>query len=111
MDINNLLKSLRVQKLAFKDVLSFIEQHYLCKTSAFRNGLQNNKENENQGSARVLYFAKLNNLSQEDTLLLFAEHYAAVLQTPDGTDHQNIRQFQLNGWESVYFEDEVLVAK
>ena len=56
-------------------------------------------------------YAKLNNLSQEDTLKLFAEHYNAVLETPNGTDHNNIRQFMENGWNGVTFENDVLTAK
>jgi HopJ type III effector protein len=42
---------------------------------------------------------------------LFAEHYQAVLKTPDGTDHQNIRQFMLHGWEGIVFEGHALIAK
>jgi HopJ type III effector protein. len=34
-------------------------------------------------------------------LSLFAEHYAAVLATPEATDHQNIRQFMQNGWDGI----------
>lgn len=111
MDTIKLLKLLRSKEIVFKDVLAFIDSSYECKTSAFKNGLQNNAENENQGSARVLYFAKINNLSKEDTLELFAEHYNSVLANPDGNDHQNIRQFQINGWNTVSFEQEVLTAK
>ena len=55
-------------------------------------------------------FAKLNSLSQEQTLALFAEHYAAVLATPEGTDHQNIRQFMQHGWDEVQFQAEALQA-
>ncbi|HAD80214.1 MAG TPA: HopJ type III effector protein, partial [Flavobacteriaceae bacterium] len=44
-------------------------------------------------------------------LKLFAEHYQAVLETPEGTDHNNIRQFMQNGWDGVKFENEVLTKK
>lgn len=111
MNTNNLLQLLKSKEIIFKDVLAHIDDLYTYKTSAFKNGLQNNEENENQGSARVLFFAQLNNLSKEDTLLLFAEHYDAVLNSPDGTDHQNIRQFQLNGWDAVSFDRDVLTLK
>ena len=111
MTTNNLLTSLRVKQADFKEVLQHIDNMYVYTASAFTNGSQNNAENENQGSARVLFFAKLNNLSKEDTLELFAEHYASVLNTPEGTDHQNIRQFQLHGWEEVSFEKDVLTLK
>lgn len=111
MNTNNLLQLLKSKEIIFKDVLAHIDELYIYKTSAFKNGLQNNAENENQGSVRVLFFAQLNELSKEDTLLLFAEHYDAVLNTPDGTDHQNIRQFQLNGWDAVSFSNDVLTLK
>lgn len=111
MTIKELLEKLNTKELQFKDVLSFIEEKYDYSSSAFQNGTQNNAETENQGSAKVLAFGKINNLSQEDTLTLFAEHYASVLATPNGVDHQNIRQFQLNGWSGVSFEKNVLTAK
>ncbi|MEK7739229.1 MAG: HopJ type III effector protein, partial [Pseudomonadota bacterium] len=56
-------------------------------------------------------FAQLNDLDQQQTLNLFAEHYAAVLATPDATDHQNIRQFMQNGWNGIKFEGNALTAK
>ncbi|MEG0198898.1 MAG: HopJ type III effector protein, partial [Acinetobacter sp.] len=34
-----------------------------------------------------------------------------VLATPEATDHQNIRQFMLNGWDGIQFESEALAAK
>ncbi len=53
------------------------------------------------GSAKVFSFAQLQGLNQTQTLSLFAEHYASVLATPDATDHQNIGQFMLNGWDGI----------
>lgn len=111
MTTNNLITLLRLKKADFKDVLKHIDELYLYTPSAFKNGSQNNAENENQGSARVLFFAKMNNLSHNDTLELFAEHYETVLDNPEGMDHQNIRQFQINGWDGVVFEREVLTDK
>lgn len=111
MSLNNLLESLRAKQNLFQDVLTFIEERYTYSPSAFKNGTQQNAENENQGSARVLYFAQLNNLNREDTLRLFAEHYDAVLSTPNATDHQNIREFMKEGWAGVQFEKPVLTEK
>jgi hypothetical protein len=31
-----------------------------------------------------------------------------VLKNPDGTDHQNIRNFMKHGWDGVRFEGEPL---
>ena len=95
----------------FADVLAFIEAHYQHTPTAFKNGAQSNAATENQGSAKVFSFAKLQGLNQADTLSLFAEHYAAVLTTPDATDHQNIRQFMQHGWDGVTFDGTALSAK
>jgi len=42
---------------------------------------------------------------------LFAEHYRSVLETPDGMDHMNIRNFMKNGWEGVNFENGISLTK
>lgn len=102
--MNELIENLKAGKLAFTDVIRHIESRYSVTPVAFRNGNQYNETTQNQGSAKVLYFARLHNLSKEDTLLLFAEHYRAVLDHPEGTDHQNIRQFMEHGWKGVQFE-------
>ncbi len=109
--MNELIENLKAGKVAFSDVLQHIEDRYIVHPTAFRNGNQYNEATQNQGSAKVLYFARLNDLAKEDTLQLFAEHYQAVLQNPEGTDHQNIRQFIEHGWGGVEFEGEVLTHK
>lgn len=106
-----LLKNLKDNSVSFKEVLALIETSYQHQPTAFKNGESHNEATQNQGSARIFAFAQLNDLSQEDTLYLFAEHYQAVLNTPDGTDHQNIRQFMIHGWPGVVFEGQVLSAK
>lgn len=106
-----LLIQLQAGKAQFSDVLTFIETAYTYTPTAFQNGQQHNAATENQGSAKVFSFAQLNGLDQQQTLNLFAEHYAAVLATPEATDHQNIRQFMINGWGGVKFAGTALVAK
>ncbi|WP_429045588.1 HopJ type III effector protein [Chitinophaga sp. W3I9] len=106
-----LIKNLKDNSLSFKEVIEFIETYYQHQPAAFKNGEVHNEATQNQGSAKVFAFAQLNNLDKEDTLLLFAEHYQAVLNTPDGTDHQNIRQFMIHGWPGVIFERQALLAK
>lgn len=109
--VQDLLNKIENKEIAFSDVIAFIEDNYNYKPSAFSNGKQKNSVNENQGSAKVLFFAKLNNLSKESTLKLFAEHYQSVLEAPTETNHQNIREFMINGWEGVSFQSMVLQAK
>ena len=106
-----LLAQLKDGSVKFADVLAFIEARYQHTPTAFQNGAQFNAATENQGSAKVFSFAQLNGLDQAQTLSLFAEHYAAVLATPDSTDHQNIRQFMQNGWDGIQFEGQALTAK
>ena len=109
--VTTLIQQLKARSLTFKEVIEFIETYYQHQPTAFKNGEAYNEATQNQGSAKVFSFAKLNNLSKEDTLYLFAEHYQAVLNTPNGTDHQNIRQFMAHGWAGVVFEGQALVAK
>lgn len=97
--------------LLFKETLDFIDALYQHTPTAFRNGEVFNEAGQNQGSAKVFAFAKMNQLSQPATLLLFAEHYRSVLDDPQGTSHQNIRQFMIHGWDGIAFDGEVLVKR
>lgn len=107
----DLLLQLQAGQAKFSDVLAHIEAHYHHVPTAFKNGQHQNAATENQGSAKVFSFAQLNHLNQTQTLNLFAEHYAAVLATPEGTDHQNIRQFMQQGWNGIQFEGQALRAR
>ncbi|SFN14931.1 HopJ type III effector protein [Algoriella xinjiangensis] len=106
-----ILEKLNNNEIIFADVLAFIDDNYNYTPTAFTNGNQENAIDQNQGSAKVLAFAKLNDYTENDTLKLFAEHYKAVIKTPNGTDHNNIRQFMQNGWNGVSFENDVLTKK
>lgn len=109
--LQNLIASLKANETPFARVIEFIDTHYQHQPTAFKNGDAYNETTQNQGSARVFAFAKLNNLSTEDTPYLFAEHYQAVIATPSGSDHQNIRQFMAHGWDGIVFEGEALTAR
>ena len=110
-EITILLGKLKAELIKFTDVIEFIEHHYQHQPTAFKNGDAYNDDTQNQGSAKVFAFAQLNNLSAQDTLYLFAEHYQAVLDHPEATDHQNIRQFMAHGWAGIAFEGAALTAK
>ncbi|TXJ07198.1 MAG: HopJ type III effector protein [Acinetobacter sp.] len=107
----DLLLQLQTGTAKFSDVIAYIDARYQHTPTAFQNGTQHNAAEQNQGSAKVFCFAQLNGLNQADTLNLFAEHYQAVLDTPEGTDHQNIRQFMQNGWDGITFEGEALTVR
>lgn len=109
--VATLLQQVKAASISFKDVITFIELHYQHAPTAFRNGAVYNEATQNQGSAKVFTFAKMHQLNEADTLALFAEHYQAVLQNPEGSDHQNIRQFMLHGWSGVVLEGQALLAK
>jgi hypothetical protein len=109
--LTTLLKNLKENTVPFSKVIEFIETFYQHEPTAFKHGDAYNEASQNQGSAKVFAFAQINNLSAEDTLYLFAEHYQSVLNTPDGTDHQNIRQFMAHGWAGVAFEGQALLLK
>lgn len=109
--IQALLNKIDSKAISFVDVIAFIDTNYDYSPSAFSNGKQLNAVNENQGSAKIFSFAQLNNLSKEVTLKLFVEHYQSVLETPTETNHQNIRQFMIHGWDGLKFEKQVLITK
>lgn len=103
------------ESLAFAEVLDTIDHHYRYTPTAFANGLGadcvRNPAGVNEGSCRVLAFARLHRLSAAETLTLFAEHYRSVLADPAGDSHANIRAFQRHGWAGVTFDGEALAAR
>lgn len=48
------------------------------------------------------------NLTESDTLRLFAQHYQQVLDEPAGESHGNIRQFMGTGWSGIRFDGPAL---
>jgi len=97
------------ENLRFEQTMAIVEQYYHYTPTAFSNGTQINAEGENAGSCKVLAFAALQQLSQTQTLLLFGQYYRDVIATPHANDHQNIRQFMLNGWDGVHFSQAPLI--
>ena len=98
--------------IQFNDVITFIDENYDFTPTKFTNGNTVNEENQNNGSCKVFSFAKLNNLSKEEPLALFGAFYREdVLENPEGSDHQNIRNFMEFGWEGIQFEGEALHKK
>lgn len=98
------------ESIDFKDVIAFIDENYTFIPSKFTNGDVTNEVDQNNGSCKVFSFAKLNNLSKEETLALFGDFYRRdVLEHPEGTDHQNIRNFVIFGWDGISFEADALI--
>lgn len=98
--------------IIFSDVLSYIDNNYHFTPTGFQNGETYNAANQNNGSCKVFSFAKRQQLTKEQTLHLFGDYYRKdVLQNPEGTDHQNIRNFMKFGWDGIKFEGEALTEK
>ena len=100
------------ETINFKEVIAYIDENYDFAPTKFTNGNTINEANQNNGSCKVFSFAQLKNLSKEQTLVLFGEFYREdVLKNPDGTDHQNIRNFLEFGWDGISFDGEALKKK
>lgn len=114
MTLDAFLKKLNDQpeSIAFTDTMAAIEASYDFTPAAFSNGEVKNEAGQNSGSCKLFAFAKLNQLSKEQTLACFGAYYRDdVLKHPDGTDHQNIRNFMKYGWDGVKFDTMPLTAK
>jgi type III HopJ-like effector protein len=100
------------ESIEFTDTISIIESTYDYSPCAFSNGSVENDAGQNEGSCKIFAFAKLNHLSEEQTLHCFGKYYREeVLQDPDGDSHQNIRQFIESGWSGINFNNEPLVER
>jgi hypothetical protein len=98
--------------IEFSDTMVVIEENYRFTPTAFNNGKQQNAAGENSGSCKLFAFAKLQKLSQQETVACFGAYYFEdVLKNPEGNDHQNIRNFMTTGWNGIQFEGEALELK
>lgn len=98
--------------ITFPEVIAHIDANYDFTPTRFVNGETINEAGQNNGSCKIFSFAKLMDLSKEETLSLFGDFYRKdVLENPSGTDHLNIRNFMNLGWEGIQFEGEALIKK
>lgn len=98
--------------IAFSETIATVEENYNFTPTAFQNGTQHNAAGENSGSCKVFAFAQLQNLTKEETLACFGAYYFdEVLEDPNGTNHQNIRNFMNTGWDGIQFEGNALELK
>jgi hypothetical protein len=114
MTIPSFLENLKQapNTITFPETIAVIEENYDFTPTAFDNGTQRNAAGENSGSCKLFAFAKLQNLSQAETLACFGAYYfEEVLENPEGTNHQNIRNFIKSGWDGIQFEGEALTLK
>lgn len=97
--------------ISFQETIEIIDTYYDFEPSEFTNGNITNLAGENSGSCKVFSFGKLHQLNKEETLSCFGSFYTDVLNTPEGNDHQNIRNFIKTGWEGISFKKETLSKK
>lgn len=98
-------------KVTFSETMQVIDDNYNFTPTAFKNGEIKNDAGQNNGSCKLFAFAKLQNLTKEETLFCFGEHYQSILADENGTSHQNIRNFMNTGFEGLVFEGDVLKRK
>ena len=114
MSIPSFLEKLKQtpEAITFAETIAVIEANYDFTPTAFENGLQHNAAGENSGSCKLFSFAEIQNLSEAATLSCFgAYYYEEVLGDPEGTNHQNIRNFIKTGWDGIAFYGSALVLK
>ncbi|WP_252270926.1 HopJ type III effector protein [Pseudomonas subflava] len=111
MTLQDFRARLHGEQFQFAETLAFVAEHYDYQPSAFRNGSVDNASGQNEGSCKTLGLALLENLSLEETLRAFGEHFRAVLANPAGNDHANIRALQDTGLGGVHFDRPPLKRK
>ncbi|MDD2661152.1 MAG: HopJ type III effector protein [Methylococcales bacterium] len=101
--------------VSFDETIAVISGNYHYQPTEFCNGLNDdillNKAGTNEGSCKIFAFAKIHQLDRQQTLNLFGDYYRLdVLNDPQGSGHQNIRNFMKYGWEGICFKSEALTA-
>jgi hypothetical protein len=111
-EVDSLIADLKKGPVDFNKVVQVIDKEYVFTPSRFTNGHAVNEAGSNNGSCKILAFARLHGLDEQATLNAFGDYYTQdVLQHPEKEDHQNIRQFMHFGWDAVAFDSEPLQAK
>lgn len=117
MDLITFLQKIKTQQpISFNETMAIIESYYDYQPTEFSNGLGEDKlinpAGTNQGSCKIFSFGQLQQLSLQQTLNLFGDFYhSEVLNNPNGTDHQNIRNFIKYGWDGIFFQNHALTIK
>lgn len=104
------------EQISFDETIDAITQYYLYTPSRFSNGSSGDcivsEAGSNEGSCKIFAFAKINNLSKQQTLHCFGDYYRHdVLQNPQSKDHANIRNFIIHGWQGIQFDKMPLIEK
>ncbi len=118
MTITTLIEKIRStpDAIEFDEVIDCIEETYTYTPTRFTNGTGEeaavNEAGTNEGSCKIFAFAQLNKLSEKETMACFGQYYRNdVLQHPYATDHTNIRNFMLFGWNGIRFDSPALTVR
>ncbi|WP_405606517.1 HopJ type III effector protein [Polaribacter sp. Asnod1-A03] len=98
-------------EINFAETMQVIEDNYNFTPTAFTNGDIKNNAGENSGSCKLFAFAAHQQLTKEEALACFGEHYKNVLEDENGDSHQNIRNFMQTGFKGLTFDGEALTLK
>lgn len=111
--MNNSIEQLRqaMATLQFSETMEIIDTLYDFTSTGFNNGNVRNEADENNGSCKLFAFAHIHDFTEAQTLACFGEYFRSVLATPDGDDHQNIRNFMKTGWSGISFDGTALTEK
>ena len=115
--LENFIERIRAgQPVEFEETLDLIARQYVYMPARFLNGLGEdvlvNEPGQNEGSCKIFSFARLQGLTEQETLVLFGRYYRNdVLEHPEASDHKNIRNFIQYGWQGICFETEALMPR
>ncbi|MGZ5051004.1 MAG: HopJ type III effector protein [Methylobacter sp.] len=109
-------KVTRNEPVGFDETIAVIAENYDYTPTEFSNGIGDlalvSPAGTNEGSCKIFSFAQIHRLDQQQTLNLFGDYYRVdVLNDPNGTGHQNIRNFMRDGWDGIAFKGVALTAK
>ena len=93
----------------FAEIQKIIDENYNYEANGFKIGDVYNDKTQNQWSGKILSYAFLNNLNTAETLELFGEHFADVLNNPNADTHKNIRALMKNTLSGVKFDNNKLL--
>lgn len=104
------------ERVSFKETIALIGALYDYQPAAFSSGLNeerlDNAPGSNEVSCKIFAFAKMNGLSERETLALFGDYYfKEVLEHPAAASHRNIRNFLKYGWKGILFLENPLARR
>ena len=91
------------ENIDISETIDLIESMYDYTPVPFSVGDVENEAGTNEGSAKILSFAKMSGLDEPMTLKCFGAAYRDVLADPSGDAHANIRGLMKFGLDKVSF--------